>query len=241
MADPILILALFLVIFGSTFVRAALGFGNALIAMPLLILLVGSRTASPLVAVLGLVIAVLMLMGSWQQVDFPAAWGLILSTLVGIPLGLFFLSTAPEQIIRVVLGIGLISFGLYNLLGPTLPRISHPAWTALFGFLGGILGGAYNSNGPPIVIYGVMRGWQPDRFRATLQGYFLVTGVAVAAGHAAAGLWTREVLRLFTLSLPAVFLAVYLGRWTASRIAEERFQPLLHFFLIIAGGLMFIG
>jgi hypothetical protein len=28
-------------------------------------------------------------------------------------------------------------------------------------------------NGPPLVIYGALRRWTPERFRATLQGYFL--------------------------------------------------------------------
>ena len=43
-----------------------------------------------------------------------------------------------------------------------------------FGFFAGILGGAYNTNGPPVVIYGSLRKWSPATFRATLQGYFFM-------------------------------------------------------------------
>ena len=38
-------------------------------------------------------------------------------------------------------------------------------------------------NGPPLVVYGVLRRWQPAQFRATLQGYFLIASVVGMAGY----------------------------------------------------------
>jgi len=234
------ILLVLLIMLGTTFIRAAMGFGNALIAMPLLILLVGVKTAAPLVGLLGLLIAVLMLMGAWRNIDFQDAWRLVLSTLVGIPVGLYFLISMPERYVRVVLGVVLIAFGLYNLFGLRLPRIQRQGFALIFGFFAGILGGAYNSNGPPVVIYGVMRDWPPEKFRATLQGYFLVTAVGIVAGQGISGLWTGEVLELILISLPAVVLGVVLGCWVARRIPAECFDRLLNAFLVLVGGLMFL-
>jgi len=238
LTPPVLVVS---IIFGSTLIRAAVGFGNALVAMPLLILVIGSDSATPLVALLGLVTAVLMLIREWRQIDLRAAWQLVLSTLVGIPLGLYFLNAAPEVVIRWVLGLVLIAFGLYNLLGPRLPRVRGPWVTLIFGLWAGVLGGAYNSNGPPVVIYGVMRDWKPEQFRATLQGYFLVTGVAITLVHGLAGMWTAYVLRLFVFSLPAVLGAVLLGGWGADRIPEHRFQALVYGFLVVVGGLLILA
>jgi len=104
-----------LIIFISTLIRSTFGFGNALIAMPLLILILGTKTAAPLVALVGIVIALVMMLREWQEVDFKAAFYLILSTLAGIPLGLFFLKSTPEGIVKMILGLVLIGFGLYNL------------------------------------------------------------------------------------------------------------------------------
>ena len=161
-----------LIIFISSLIRSAFGFGNALIAMPLLVLILGVKTAAPLVALVGIVIALVMLLREWRELDFKAAIYLILSTLAGIPLGLFFLKSTPEHIVKIILGLVLIVFGLYNLFGLRLPPLRKGNLVFPFGFLAGILGGAYNTNGPPVVIYGVMRGWGKERFRANPAGLF---------------------------------------------------------------------
>ena len=114
------VLPVLVILFVSTFTRSSLGFGDALIAMPLLTLVVGSQTASPLVAFGASTIAITILLGGWQRVDMRAAWRLIVSSLVGIPIGLFFLKTAPESIVKVILGVVLIGFSLYNLIAPRL-------------------------------------------------------------------------------------------------------------------------
>jgi len=94
-----------LIIFSSTFIRSAFGFGNALIVMPLLVLILGTKIAAPLVALVGIVIALVMLLRDWRELDFQTAVYLILSTLVGIPLGLFFLkSTPPTKGSRITVG-----------------------------------------------------------------------------------------------------------------------------------------
>ena len=228
-----------LIVFVSTLLRAAVGFGNALIAMPLLVLVLGPRTAAPVVALIGLGIAVQILLREWRSVDLSAAWRLVLSTAFGIPVGLVFLTSAPEGAVKMVLGSVLIGFGMYNLLGPTLPRMDQPLSSLLFGFAAGILGGAYNANGPPVVIYGALRRWEPETFRATLQGYFLVTGFIVVIGQGLAGLWTPQVLRLVIYSLPASVGAVLLGGWICRRIPEDAFDRLLYLVMVSLGVLMF--
>ncbi len=230
----------FVIIFISTLIRSAFGFGNALIAMPLLVLILGIKTATPLVAMIGIVIALVMLLREWRELDFKDAIYLILSTLAGIPLGLFFLSSAPEQIVRIILGLILIGFSFYNLLGPKLPRIRTNALVFPAGFLAGILGGAYNTNGPPVVIYGVMRGWSKEKFRATLQGYFLISSLIIVIGHGLAGLWSPEIWQLFALSTPASILGVFSGRRLTKNVPQDTYQRLIYLFLIVAGFLLFI-
>ncbi len=229
-----------LIIFISTLIRSAFGFGNALIAMPLLVLFLGVKTAAPLVALVGIVIALVMLLRDWRELDLKAAVYLIFSTLAGIPLGLFFLKSTPEFIVKMILGLVLIGFGLYNLLDLRLPTLKKGYLVFPFGLLAGILGGAYNTNGPPIVIYGLMRGWGKEKLRATLQGYFLVSSALIVAGHGISGLWTRSVLIYFLASVPVVVLAVLLGNRMIQKISGERFNRMINLFLVAAGFLMFI-
>lgn len=228
------------IVFISTLTRSTLGFGDALIAMPLLVTIIGAQTATPLVAFMGFTIAVTILSGNWRDVDIKAAWRLILSSLVGIPLGILLLKGAPERIVSGVLGALLISFGLYNLIAPRLPTLGWNGFAYIFGFVAGILGGAYNTNGPPIVIYGTLRRWPPERFRATLQGYFFPSGILLLTGHALAGLWTREVLQLYGYSLPFILLAVFLGGKFNKSIPRGRFDRFVYAFLVLMGVLLLL-
>jgi len=228
------------ILFLSTFTRSALGFGDALVAMPLLTLLVGVQTASPLVALAASTIAISLLIQIWRQVNLAAAWRLILATLLGIPFGLIALKFVPEQILRSVLGLLLIAFGVYNLAEFSLPTLDDERLSWLFGWIAGLFGGAFNANGPPVVIYGLMRSWSPDRFRATLQGYFLFTGGSILIAHGLAGLWTRPVLRYYLSALPVVVVAILVGNWANARISGEAFNRLVYAFLIVMGVFMFV-
>jgi uncharacterized membrane protein YfcA len=222
------------IIFLATFVRGLTGFGNALVAMPLLALVIDMKVASPLVGLTATIMAVLMLLhgGSWRQVNIRSAWRLLLASLPGMYLGLRFLCMADERPIRLALGIFILAYSLYDLCRPRLAHLQDERWSWLAGFLAGLIGGACNANGPPIVIYGTMRGWNPDEFRATLQGFFLPAGLSILVGHASKGLWTPEVFHLLLYSLPSVAAGITLGSLLAKRIPRQHFRVVVHGVLI---------
>src|SRR5205085_11002571 len=138
-----------------------------------------------------------------------------------------------------------IGFSSWSLLGPTqsadAPR--HPdrkRWLFGFGFLAGILGGAYGMNGPPLVIYATLRRWTPQHFRATLQGYFLPASAIGMLGYWAVGLWTPPVTRFYLTSLPAVVVAIVAGRQAHSRLSPGRFSAAVYIGLAITGGVLLV-
>ncbi len=208
--------------------------------MPLLVLLIGVKAASPVVALSGLVISSLMLIQEWRALQWKETIILLAASLPGLPLGLVLLTSVPESLVKIILGLILIGFGFYNLTGIQLPRLPS-RWLAVpFGLIAGILGGAYNTNGPPIVIYGVFRGWNKDQFRASLQGFFLISNLLIIAGHGLSGLWTREIINLFLASIPLVAGAVFLGKKIAVRFSPEKFTNAIYYFLVLTGVMMFL-
>ena len=124
MAPVTLTFLAILVLFLSTLTRSTFGFGDALIAMPLLTLIIWVQTATPLVAFISTTIAVIITWGNWRNIDMKSAKRLIISSFVGIPFGLLILKSAPDRIITAVLGLLLISFGLYSLFRPALHNLS---------------------------------------------------------------------------------------------------------------------
>lgn len=223
------------IFFFSTFVRSAIGFGDALIAMPFLILTVGLQTATPLVALIGLTVSLILLIHEWRTLDLRKLWQLILSTFLGIPFGLVLLRFASEDLAKALLGMLLIIYGLYQLLGLSLPQMRHPIFAILFGFVAGIFGSAYNTSGAIIVIYGTLQKWEPDYFRINLQGYFLLTNWLIVASHGLAGLWTLEVWQLYAYCLPSVAVGAWLGKIISQKIPKAIFSKLIYALLILLG------
>jgi uncharacterized membrane protein YfcA len=231
-------LATLVALFIATLVHATLGFGTALVAMPLLALTVGVRLATPLVGLVALTNVAILLARTWRSVDLQVAWRLLLSSAAGIPVGVLAVRFASEQTVKAILGLLLSAFGLYSLAGLRLPVIKRQVWLYVFGFISGVLGGAYNINAPPVVMYGAMQQWPVERFQATLQGYFLPAAVLICVGHGVGGLWTRAALGLYLVALPCVLLAIFLGRRLSGRIPAAIFQRLLYGALIVLGLLL---
>jgi uncharacterized membrane protein YfcA len=233
-ATTLYVLAVILV---ATLIRSTFGFGEALVAVPLLALRIPVAVAAPVSVLVSVSVAGLIVAQDWRQIEMRSASWLIASALLGIPLGLLLLTLASDHTVRLLLGLVIVGFSLYSIGARTKLHLEtdHLAWLLGAGFCSGILGGAYGMNGPPLAIYGALRRWSPQRFRATLQGYFLAASLAGLAGYAAVGLWRPRVTRYFLLSLPCVLLGVVGGRWLNSRLRGDRFFRLVYAGLIVTG------
>ena len=238
-------LLIFAILFVSTFIHSTLGFGQALIAMPLLAMVIELKTATPLVAFVLMTIAAIILLRNWRIVDLSAVWRLVLSSCFGIPVGLFLLQGVPEGQMKIFLGILVILFSLFNLTNRHLKMIDLSQVRGgsilgyLFGFVAGVLGAAYNTSGVVITIYATLRDWSPDRFRSTLQSYFVFTGLLILASHGLVGLWTPDVLRLYGISLPLVLVGIFLGGKLHRFIPKGQFDGYVNVGLLIMGLLLF--
>jgi uncharacterized membrane protein YfcA len=225
------------VLFAATLIRSSLGFGEALVAVPLLALRIPIVVAAPLAVMVSVVVAAAIVAQDWRHVHFRSAAGLVLSSLFGIPLGVWLLVAVDGRWVKLALGALVVLFSIYVLtVGKTLRlRHEHRGWLIGCGFLSGILGGAYGMNGPPLAIYGSLRRWSPQHFRATLQGYFLPASMAGLLGYVVAGVWSSAVTRYFLLSLPAVVVATLLGRAINRRIKGDTFFRSVYVGLIVIG------
>ena len=223
------------VFFFATLVRSAFGFGEALIAVPLVAFVLPVDVAAPVAVLVSITVAVVVLAQDWQHVNVRSAVWLVTSTMLGIPLGLLLLRTVPEGLVKGGLGFIVAAFAALSLSRHDVYKLHDDRAAWLFGVTAGVLGGAYGMNGPPLVVYGSLRRWSPERFRATLQGYFLPASMVGMVGYWAAGLWTSTVNRYYLLSLPAVLLAIPLGRVINTRVDTHRFLTLVHVGLFASG------
>ena len=241
-----LIVLVVVAVFVGALMRSMFGFGEAIVSMPLLALLpIPLQTSVSLIGLAGLTVALLTVFSGWRHVERSVLIRLAISTVIGIPAGLVLLHVAPAIVITSGRGIFLIVFGCYSLIKKVpsraieRPLLNDRGWVLPFGFASGVLGSAYNFNGVPVVVYGTLRRWNPDRFRGTLQAHFLISGVLVVAGHALGGLWTFDALIFYAYSLPAILVATALGVFLNKRIPAAKFERYL-FIIIIALGILLL-
>lgn len=218
-------LQVLVVVFLATFIRSAFGFGEALFAVPLLALFIPLKVAAPLAVLVSITIAAVVVAQDWRKIHMRSTGWLVGATLFGIPVGLLLLTSSHQQAVRIALAIFIMVFAAYSLLGGSPPELKQDSkpWLLGCGFVAGVFGGAYGMNGPPLVIYGAMRRWSAQHFRATLQGYFLPASIFGMVGYWLVGLWIPLVTHYYLLSLPVLLPAIWLGRVVNHRLHGETF------------------
>lgn len=219
-----------LVVFVATLIRSTFGFGEALVAVPLLAFCIPIRVAAPLAVLISITIAGIVVVQDWKRIHLRSAGWLLLATLPGLPLGLLLLTSTDQRLVKCILGTIILLFSVFSLVGraPLELRNDHRAWLLACGFCAGILGGAYGMNGPPLVVYGSMRRWSAQHFRATLQAYFLPASVLAMVGYWASGLWIPAVTHYYLLALPVMLPAVFLGRLVNHRLHGDAFLKFVY-------------
>ena len=208
---PIQNILLIVIVFFAVFTQSLTGFGSGLIAMALLPELLGIQVAAPLVALLCGTLELVLLVRYRSAIKFKSVWRLIIASIVGVPLGIYAVARLDENIILAGLGIVLAGYALYALLNLKLPELKQNAWAYFAGFVGGILGGAYNTNGPPVIIYGSCRKWEPAEFKGNLQGFFIINSIMIIVSHAVSRHFTTQVWQDYLLILPVLALGVLVG------------------------------
>lgn len=225
----------FLVIFAAVLTRTTFGFGDALVAMPFLIVFIGIEKAAPLIAMISFTIALAVLVTQWKNIVMGSAMRLVMFGLVGIYTGTHFFEMKDDYWLKLILGIVVLLFGLFSLGKPKLLHLKTDRTCGLFGISAGFLSMVYNAPGPPLIVYGAMRQWKPEEFRATLQSYFLPSSIIVLAIHGLEGRLTWEVTWYFLWSLPIVLACLLLGNRLNRIFETAKFIRTVYVLLIIIG------
>lgn len=229
------------IVFIAIFISSTFGFGDALVAMPLLAYVLDLSVVAPLVALVSTTTSFIIVWRDWRTIRLrPMAW-LLVSALMAVPLGIYISNVVDAWLVKRILAVIIIVFAGYNLLSPPLVRLTNDKWGLVFGALSGVFGGAYNISGPPVVLYGTLRGWSPDFFRVALQGYFFPISLGVVLSRWYDGDYTPTTYIYYSICLPIVWLAIWAGRWANGRIREPViFQKFLQILLLVLGGTLFL-
>jgi uncharacterized protein len=219
--------------------QAVSGFGFALIATPLVAVLVGPREA-----VIGLTIVALMLVAQVAfrgrgHVDRSAVVLVSASAIVGMPLGLVVLTRADDQILTLIIAIVVIAFSI--LLGYGLRLPAGRGVDVAAGFTAGILSTSTGTSGPPVVI-ALSRGLsEPSRFRSTISAIFLIQGSAAMVAFALGDQITSDALAVALAGLPGLVLGSVVGERGFRRLDTPTFRRVVLGMLFASGVVALLG
>lgn len=229
------------IVLAAAFAQSLTGFGFALITMPLVTVVLGVRTAAPVVALAALTVYTVNLVRYRRAINVSEVLRLGIASAVGVPVGIWVLANADEQVVMRILGLVLVIYAVYSLLQPKSQRMLSRGWVYPAGFLAGCFGGAYNTPGPPVIVYGSMRQWARAEFRAVLQALFFLNGVLVVSSHALAKNLSRQVLEYYLYAVPALALGIVVGSMVDRRIDQDRFRKIVMVMILALGIALIVG
>lgn len=197
--------------FIASLARGFSGFGGALIFVPLASAAVGPQAAAPILLVIDGIAQLALLRSAWRQANRREVGIMAAGALIGIPLGAAIL--AYVDAVRLRWGIAALIVAMLALLTSGWRYHGRPnvPTTLGVGFSAGILSGAVQAAGPPVVAYWLGGTSSVLTVRANLILFFFCTSAVAAISYLAGGLLDLDVLLLSALTVPGYALGMFLG------------------------------
>ncbi len=212
--------------FAGGFVSGLAGFGTGLIALGFWLHVLAPGTASTLVVVCSVLSQIQTIPVIWHAIDRARIWPMLIAGLLGVPLGTHFLARVDPSAFRLCIGLFLLTFSLFMLLGRVRTRL---VWggrvaDAGIGFLGGIMGGLAGLSGPLPTIWATLRGWGKDERRSVFQTFNLTVLLAALVSHALSGFLTAELGKAALIALPGTVIGSWLGVRAYGKLSDHVFH-----------------
>ncbi len=231
-------LATFLVFLAASLgngVRAIVGFGGALIIVPLITMIHDLPTAAPTVALSNLLPTLYVVYHYWHGVRWATVLRMTVGIVIGTPVGVYLLGNVDSGVMLLGLGIFIVLYTAYTMLGPELPVLKGHFWDPAFGLIGGMIGGAFNMSGPPYIVYGTMSRWPAAEFKATLSMLFFLGAIVVTVSHYSNGNLTPLVWQSTFAAIPGGLVGTYVGLRIGDRLDAETFRKIVFAVLFVIG------
>ena len=223
-------------VFAGAFTQAVAGFGSGMVAMAFVPLVMDVPDAVAVIAVVCLVVNYSIAVQMRRHVTLPNAGPMMAGALAGVPLGLLLLKRFEPSTLKLILGLVLVGYAIQALSRPKDRDVDiGTAWGFPFGFAGGALGGAFNTGGPPAVVYVTLRAWDKDVVKATLAAFFCAISTTQMPVYVAADVLRAEHLPYAAAALPTLGAGLWVGTRVYDRIDPHLFKRLVLVLIAVMG------
>ncbi len=229
------------VLFLGALTQGFFGFGFGMIAMSGLTLTHDLVHASGVVNLTGLALTGTMAFRQRRIVLWGTLARIVPGIMVGVVIGVTALSSLDRTLMVRLLGVTIVGIAIWNMASPALREHDTPVWDVGMGLLGGTLGGAFNTGGPPLVAHLYRRADAPEVLRATVQASFMAIGAMRLPVATSQGLFSAAIWRDAALAVPIVIAAVFVGAALARRVPPDRFRVACWVLFCVLGAALVVG
>ena len=222
-----------LVVAVATCAQVVSGFGFALVAIPLVALLAGAKTAVVGTAIVGPLLTAAVVLRDRGDIRWRTAITVTAASFVGMPAGILVLSHASDRALKALIGVIVVVAGVALWRGLRVPAGRRSEVIA--GVISGALATSTGTNGPPLVIVLHSESLEPKQFRGTLSASFLAQGVVALVAFWVSGHLTADAARVAASALPGIVVGWFLGEHLFRGIEKERFGAIVLLMLVASG------
>lgn len=235
MPDLNLLLAVFLIIFFASIVRGLSGFGLAMIALPLLSLILPYRQTVVLLVAVNLSFSIVHLIKSKGLIKSGYFVIIIVFSSLGVTAGVLLLNRINNEILRACAGLVILIFAILMISGYRL-RFTRPGMAySLASLIGGILAGSASIGGPVAALMLGGTKLKHDEFRYSMSVFFLVSYTYSTALYSVTGSIDPEQLLLIVFCIPSMIAGFLLGERLTKIINERKIRTIVLLLLVLAG------
>lgn len=209
--------------------------GVGVVAVPLISLKASPTFAVAVMLPLLIVMDVFSLKAWWRQRVDRLLWVMFPPAVLGVGLGYVTYGWFDEALLKLLLGVFSVLFGLWGLFKPLRGRVM-PGWVGrLCGAIAGFTSFIAHAGGPPLNFYLLQCQLTKQQFLATAVVFLAIINLVKLVPYAMLGLLDMDNLTVALMLIPVAWLGVRLGLIIQKRIDGELFFRLILGFLILLG------
>ncbi|GLI57821.1 hypothetical protein PM10SUCC1_33350 [Propionigenium maris DSM 9537] len=221
--------------FFSTFVQGFTSFGFSLVAIPLLSLFLDAKLIIIITVTYSLVVNSIIFRKYYRDARLTRILPLLISAIVFTFVGVSYLNTIDDYLLRLVIGILLVVVGIINNFGVRFNLKKPEKFYLPVGAVSGVLNGIGGISGPPVLVFLSNIDLNRSQFKATLSSYFLTLNIVAILTYIYKGFYTPENLRIIWTYLPHVVIGTGIGLYTSTKVEEKLFKRIINIAIPIMG------
>ncbi len=227
---PILIAIIVLI---AATIQSFSGFGFAIISVSLISIFFNIKPIIPLISLCGLLLNLILFLELRKNIDFKSLINLYIGSFIGIPIGINFYIIADVKIIKIILALIVIFFVVINAIKTIHLKKKFKFVEILVGFFAGFLGGAINTNGPPVLLYQKIIPQSNINFKAAIIGYFVINSILIVSYQIFTKITTITVFYNFLKIAPLIIIAYFMGNYLFKKFSAVFFNKIILFLLFL--------